>query len=217
MRDKLVEKIVQKRIDDLVNPNVTWDAGQLGRPSPASQSGDSSNAAMLLPKSAAPSIASAPYVPGERPETVIRKRIQGRWIAQSFTDCNNDELADLADQVEVIIEGSTMRWMVAKSDMRAPIFLADRNASESTELKGDGPLPIDFVFDPNGVHDTRRGIIACDGETLSICMNSHASTNKDFRPPLFVVGSSVTLLKCRRAEPDAAKAVGLNETDLSTP
>ena len=217
MRDKLVEKIVQKRVDDMMNPNVTWDAGQLSRPSLASQSEDSRNATMLLPKSAAPSIASVPYVPGERPATVIRKRIQGRWIAQTFTVHNSDGLADLAGPLEVIIEGSTMRWMVATWDMLGPVFLADGNASESTQLREDGPLPIDFVFDPNGAHQTRLGIIACDGETLSICLTSLDTTNKDFRPPLFVAGSSVTLIKCRRAEPDAAKAVGLNETDLSTP
>jgi len=50
-----------------MNPNVTWDAGQLSSPSLAIQSEDSSNAAMLLPKSAAPSVAIATYVSGERP------------------------------------------------------------------------------------------------------------------------------------------------------
>jgi len=217
MRDKLVEKIVQKRVDDLMNPNVTWDAGQLSRPSRASLSEGSSNAAMLLPKSPSPSVESAPYDSGKRPSTVIRKKIQGRWIAQTCTDGNSDGLADFAGPLEVIIEGSTMRWMVAKSDMLGPIFLADGNASESTQLREDGPLPIDFVFDPNGDHDTRLGIIACYGETLSICFTSLDSTNKDFRPPLFVAGSSVALLKCRRAESNHAKAKGLNETDLSTP
>jgi len=60
MRDKLVEKIVQKRVDDLVNPDLKWDAGQLSRPSLASQSKGSNISLIPLPKSAAPSIASVP-------------------------------------------------------------------------------------------------------------------------------------------------------------
>jgi len=84
MRDKLVEKIVQKRVDDLMNPNVTWDAGQLSRPSLASQSEDSSNAAMLLPKSAAPSIANVPYTPATHHDVwIVTDRVTNRgcdWI-----------------------------------------------------------------------------------------------------------------------------------------
>jgi len=114
-----------------MNPKVTWDAGQLSRPSPASQSKGSNISLLPLPKSPAPSIPSVRYDPGERPSTVIITRIRGRWIAQTCTDGNTDGLADLAGPLEVIIEVGTVRWMVAKSDILRPIFLADGNASKT--------------------------------------------------------------------------------------
>ena len=211
MRDKLADKVVERRVEDLLNPNLKWDARQMSEQLLIGPNQGLSNPAMLLPASPVPSNVSVPYVPGERPETVIRKRIQGRWIVQTHSDGNKDALPELAGQVEVEIEGNSMRYLVGKQEMTGPIFLADCKELESLRLREDGPFPIDFVYDPNGDPQTFRGIIACDGTTLSICMASdEGRANKDFRPSLFVPGTKVTLLKCHRAEPETANAVSVD-------
>ncbi|MFM2219961.1 MAG: hypothetical protein RL240_4279 [Planctomycetota bacterium] len=212
MRDKLADKVVQRRVEDLLNPGLKWDAGKVSEQLLVVPNQVSSNPATPLPPSALPSNLSAPYVPGERAETVIRKKIQGRWIVQTLSDGNKDALADLPEQMEVDIDGNSMRYLVGKQD-EGRLFLADCKEVLSPTLTENGPLPIDFIHDPNGDPQTIRGIIACDGTTLSICMASdEGRANKDFRPSLFVPGTKVTLLKCHRAEPETAKAVSVDKT-----
>ncbi len=218
MRDKLAEKIVQKRVDDLMNPDLKWDAGPLSGPTLAGPNKGSSISLVPLPLSLAPSVTSVPYVPGEQPETVIRKRIQGRWIAQVCTQGDSNELAQWNEPLEIHIEGNTMMYMVGKENLTGPILLSECRDTRLSQISENGPLPIDFVYDPNGDPQTYLGIIACNGETLSICMaTDNANDNKSFRPALFVAGSKVSMLQCRRAEPDPAKASGLNPSELSTP
>jgi hypothetical protein len=212
MRDKLADKVVQRRVEDLLNPGLKWDAGKVSEQLLVVPNQVSSNPATPLPPSALPSNLSAPYVPGERAETVIRKKIQGRWIVQTLSDGNKDALADLPEQMEVDIDGNSMRYLVGKQD-EGRLFLADCKEVLSPTLTENGPLPIDFIHDPNGDPQTIPGIIACDGTTLSICMASdEGRANKDFRPSLFVPGTKVTLLKCHRAEPETAKAVSVDKT-----
>lgn len=212
MRDKLADKVVQRRVEDLLNPNLKWDAGKVSEQLLVGPNQSSSNYAMSLPPSALPPNVSAPYVPGEPPATVIRKRIQGRWIV-THNDGNKDALPDSVSQEEVEIDGNSLIYLVSKQDTTGPIFLADCKEIVSPTLTEEGPLPIDFIYDPNGDPQTIRGIIACDGTTLSICMASDKGrVNKDFRPSLFVPGTKVTLIKCRRAEPETAKAVSVDQS-----
>jgi hypothetical protein len=213
MRDKLADKVVQQRVDDLLNPNLRWDAGKISEQLLADpKKGSSSPAKMLPPSPVPPDTTVHPYIPPERPATVIRKRIQGRWIVQTYADGNNDALAKMVGQLEVEIAGNSMRYLVGKQEISGPFFLADCKELESSIVSEDSPLPIDFVYDPNGDPQTIRGIMACDGATLSICMASgKANANKDFRPSLFVPGAKVTLLKCRRAELDTANAVSVGK------
>jgi hypothetical protein len=213
MRDKLADKVVERRVEDLLNPNLKWDAGRVSEQLLVGPNQVSSNPATPLPPSALQPNVSAPSVRGEPPASVIRKRIQGRWTVQTHSDGNKDALADSAGQVEVEIEGNSMRYLVGKHDATGPIFLIDCKEIESQTLTEVGPLPIDFICDPNGDPKTIRGIIACDGTTLSICMAiDEGRADKDFRPSLFVPGTKVTLIKCRRAEPETAKAVSVDKT-----
>ncbi len=213
MRDKLADKVVERRVEDLLDPNLKWDAGKVSEQLLAGPNQGSSNPAMPLPPSPFPSNVSVPSIPGERPSTVIKKRMQGRWIVQTHSEGNKDALADLAGQVEVEIEGNSMRYLVGKEDTTGPIFLADCKEIESPTLTEVGPLPIDFVYDPNGDPQTFRGIIACDGTTLSICM----AGDEDFRPSLFVPGTKVILIKCRRSEPKTADAVSVDKAIWKSP
>ena len=213
MRDKLADKVVQRRVEDLLNPNLKWDAGKVSEQLLVGPNQSSSNPARPLPPSAFPSNVSAPYVPREPPATVIRKKIQGRWIVQTFSVGDKDALPELAGQVEVVIEGNSMRYLVGKQEFTGPIFLANCKELESPTLAEDGPLPIDFIHDPNGDPQTSRGIIACDETRLSICMASdEGMANKEFRPSLFVPGTKAILIKCHRVEPETAKAVSVDQT-----
>jgi hypothetical protein len=212
MRDKLADKVVQRRVEDLLNPSLKWDAGKMSEQLLVGPKQVSSNPATPLPPSALPSNVSAPSVRGEPPASVIRKKIQGRWIVQTFSVGDKDALPELAGQVEVVIEGNSMRYLVGQQEFTGPIFLANCKELESPTLAEDGPLPIDFIHDPNGAHQTSSGIIACDETTLSICMASdEGRANKDFRPLLFVPGTKVILIECHRAEPEAANAVSVDE------
>jgi uncharacterized protein (TIGR03067 family) len=213
MRDKLADKVVERRVEDLLNPNLKWDAGKISEQLLVGPNQGSSNLAMPLPPSALQPNVSAPSVRGEPPATVIRKRIQGRWIVQTFSVDDKDALPEFAGQVEVVIEGNSMRYLVGKQEFSGPIFLANCKEPESPTLAEDGQLPIDFIHDPNGDPQTSRGIIACDGTTLSICMASdEGRANKDFRPSLFVPGTKVVFIKCRSAESENAKAVSVEQT-----
>jgi hypothetical protein len=102
MRDKLADKVVQRRVEDLLNPSLKWDAGKMSEQLLVGPKQVSSNPATPLPPSALPSNVSAPSVRGEPPATVIRKRIQGRWIVQTFSVGDKDALPEFAGQVEVV-------------------------------------------------------------------------------------------------------------------
>jgi hypothetical protein len=203
MRDKLADKVVKRRVEDLLNPNLKWGAGQFSGQPLASSSEGSDNSAMLLPKSPAQLHAIAPYYAGERPTTVIRRNFQGRWIVHQYFDGNENSMADLVGQLEVEIDGNTLRYKVGKEYLTGPILLADSNDPQASQIREDGTFPIDFIYEPNGDSETHRGIMAFDGATLSICLAKDCvRPNDDFRPSLFAPGPRVSLLKCRRAEND---------------
>ncbi len=220
LRDKLADKVVQRRVEDLLDPNLNWDAGKVIEQLLAGPNQGSSNSAMPLPPSPFPSNVSVPSIPEERPSTVIKKRMQGRWLLE-YVSSGNEESTVLksSEQSLVQIEGNIMKLREG-NERDFPILLVDCEDIDSSQVKVEGPLPIDLVFDPNSdsAH-THHGIIACDGETLSICMAGEPQTipTDDFRPKLLVAGSRVTLWKFRRAPADAAKADVSNETDSISP
>ena len=127
--------------------------------------------------------------------------MQGRWIVESLSEATKDGLSDMQGTLEIHIHGNVLKHMVGTESSSGPILLDDITDSRSVPANANEPLPIDFVYDPNGQAETHQGIIICDGETLSICMAIEtAKAGMDFRPRLFVPGSKVSLWKCRRAD-----------------
>lgn len=149
---------------------------------------------------APPLSSGVPYYSGDSPASSIRKRMQGRWIVESLSEATQDGLSEVQGTLEIHIRGNVLQFMAGTETSSGPVLLDNIQDSRAVPANANEPLPIDFVYDPNGQAETHQGIIACDGETLSICMAIEtAKAGLDFRPRLFVPGSKVTLWKCRRA------------------
>ncbi len=237
MRDKLADKVIVRRVEDLLNPDLKWDllaAKERLLDGPNSKSSNATatsaqstpnvssltpGASASLPPSIPPTPISVPYDPGRRPEAIIMERIQGKWIAESMLSAGKDSLSDYSGPFGVWITGNEMRFKVGEQDLNGPIpmLLTGPRGSYRSLESADQPLPMDFIMDPNGEQVAMHGIIACDGSTLSICFaDGDESKKNDFRPSSFVPGSKVIVIKCHRA-PGNTAANKSDEADLSTP
>ncbi|MBL8817851.1 MAG: hypothetical protein JNL58_17630 [Planctomyces sp.] len=235
MRDKLADKVVERRVEELLSPGLTWDPlkdreqtlsgssnsnSELQISSPQPSANPLSNGPVdqaSLPQIAPPTPRISPYRPGERPENVIKARMQGRWIADALIEGNKDSLSEYSVPMEVLINNNEMRFVVGEQDIHGPMLLANVKDDHSSLQSIDQPLPIDVIIDPNGEHSKFCGIIACDGATLSLCMAAdEGKEGGAFRPTWFIPGSKVVLLKCHRSPGTAAKTTP-QEIDLSTP
>ena len=229
MRDKLSDKVVERRVEDLLNPNFKWEASRANEPrlantsgvanelnKPTHDSGFSLSTRQSDPEHTGDYREQTPshqtqYHFGD-PATLIKEKMQGRWILKTI-----DAGTPFSWPLEVKIEGNVIH-MLDKQGSWGPNLFADCEDGSSPSKSADDPLPVDLVIDPNGDPRTYRGIVTCDGQTLFLCTaRETAKQNADFRPRLFVPGSKVTLIECRRAPTDAAKAAASNEVDLSTP
>ncbi len=236
MRDKLADKVIERRIEDLLNPNLKWDLLAAKDRTLDGHNSESSNgsattaqsapetptltpeSSAYLPPSIAPTPISARYDPGKRPETIIMERIQGEWIAESMISAGKDSLSDYSEPFEVLITGNEMRFKVGDQDLSGPnpMLLAGPKGSFRSIVSADQPMPIDIVMDPNGENREMRSIIACDGTTLSICFADEDESKSGFRPSSFIPGSKVVVIKCYRLTP-TVPANKPGAANLSTP
>ncbi len=223
MRDKLADKVIEQRIEDLLNPNLKWDLLAAKDRTLDGHNSESSNgsattaqsapetpaltpeSSAYLPPSIAPTPISFPYDPGKRPETIIMERIQGEWIAESMISAGKDSLSDYSEPFEVLITGNEMRFKVGDQDLSGPnpMLLVGPKGSFRSIVSADQPMPLDIVMDPNGENREMRSIIACDGTTLSICFAEEDESKSGFRPSSFIPGSKVVVIKCYRLTPTA--------------
>jgi hypothetical protein len=72
MRDKLSDRVVERRVEDLLNPSLKWDAGKMSEQLLVGPNQVSSNPATPLPPTALQPNVTAPSVRGEPPASVIR-------------------------------------------------------------------------------------------------------------------------------------------------
>ncbi|TWU56737.1 Serine/threonine-protein kinase PknB [Rubripirellula tenax] len=144
--------------------------------------------------------------PGEQNVSDTLSQAQGRWIVETLNEAGEECLVNSPEELICEIEGNILRYKVGTKDLPGPILLVDIKDSDPSPTEANGPMPVDFVYFPNGDSETNHGIIACDDDTLSICMATEpAKSKEDFRPTLFVAGSKVTMWKCRRAPLDTEK------------
>ncbi len=234
MRDKLADKVIERRVEDLLNPILKWDLlaakkRTLDGPNsesalaiaPAAQAAPNISrvtpeGSAYLPPSIAPTPISSPYDPGKRPETIMMERIQGHWIAESMISAGKDSLSDYSEPFEVLITGNEMRFKVGDQDLRGVMLLTWRKGSNHSLVSADQPMPIDIVMDPNGENREMLSIIACNGTTLSICVADEDESKSGFRPSSFIPGSKVVVIKCYRLTPTVA-ANKPGAANLSTP
>ncbi len=144
--------------------------------------------------------------------------LQGRWIIESWSKESEDQLSIAENQFELRIEGYAIHVFDDVGNQYASMMLDERNI-EPAAYKGIA-CPVNYVIDPNGDRIVCPGILELDGERLRICYSRDSiegAGSEKFRPSLFIPGSKVTLIECRRAPADTANASALNDIDLSTP
>ncbi len=186
MRDKLSDKIIERRVEDLLNPSLKWEAPV-----------NAYNRSKTISKSSS-----------ENSVQAIKQRVQGSWIVESLAAEAKDGLVDQKSPLVLNISGDTLsipEFANHSWDMQW------QGLSESN--RNDQPVyEVDFMVDPNGDRITAPGILSYDGELLRICFctsNFDSLVNDAFRPDRFMPGSKVYLFKCRRAPPAAPKLQSL--------
>lgn len=193
MRDKLADKIIDRRVTDLLNPDLKWDTSSVSvNAKTKSNSND----------------VSAPTVES------VRQKAQGKWIVESWQSEAKDDIT--LQGLELRIEGDILTFSTNTIDMQWQ-GLCQRKSSEGTVYN------VNFVWDPNGDHQALPGIVSCDGESLKVCYGIPRSKNDvtEWRPERFIPGSRVVLMQCRRPhapictapEPLAGRSTQSSELD----
>ncbi|MFO1064977.1 MAG: hypothetical protein U0892_14025 [Pirellulales bacterium] len=177
MRDKLAERIVEKRVTDLLNTDLKWDVA------PALAAGTVAHDSTVKLDSTTDST--------KQLESMKRK-VQGRWIIENMQSKDSDETFR---GVELIVKDELMTFVSSTIDMQWR-GLAKRQLGNGTTYE------VDFVYEPHGDQLVAPGIISCDGDTLTICYSLAAFSgdiNREWRPDRFMPGSKALLIECRRA------------------
>ncbi|WP_442511310.1 protein kinase domain-containing protein [Novipirellula sp. SH528] len=125
----------------------------------------------------------------------VKAGIQGRWLSETFFDGFEQPLKE-RDSVEIEVDDAMVKIRVDSPIGKYPMrihWLRPANSDPPEQSH-----PIDLTVEENGpmvdYPDRWKGIIQCDGDTLTLCFA------KKSRPKRFHQGADVCFIKCRRKE-----------------
>ncbi|MGB7326783.1 MAG: secretin N-terminal domain-containing protein, partial [Rubripirellula sp.] len=174
MREKISQRIIDRRVAELLDPNLKWDL--------ASGIGETPHG---FQRSSAESASN------------VRDQVQGKWIVESMMEGGHDALSKLPVPLALEISGEIMTLGIGKNKKVVELDWEGRFKWVDEENE---PYLVDFVFDPNGKAKTLRGILECDGDRLRLCYAIEAEEDSQYRPHRFLTGENVILIECRRME-----------------
>ena len=187
MRDRMADEIVDRRVEDLLNPQLKWDGdGATGQPT--TQLDLPNGTTLLRPAS------------GDSKAAILAK-LQGTW---------NVEL-DAADiefpgtRAEFTIERNLLKlWEIipAQPGLTTETIRAEAGAMLLTLGAAGPPQQIDLVIGPNDGNQRRetQGIIEITGDTVKLCYDPQLAKGKIKRPVAFADGTHATLWTLSRSQ-----------------
>ena len=228
MRDKLAEKVIERRIEELLNPNLKWDTTNTSEQMPAN-GGIVKNESKVAPlqsdskpqpsgrnnRSSLPStvlpVNNGPIIQG------IRQEVQGNWIVESISTASENGLTNVETPLILNITGDSLTYPTLNDQS---LYLRWRGHSKKSD-DGQSFDAVDLVVDRNGEDEAWcAGIISCDKDRLRICFTKgyyDKMSTEGIRPSGFLSGPNFSLIECRREPKAASKTNESNEVDLSTP
>ncbi len=204
MRDRMADQIVDRRVEDLLNPQLKWEGGTApGQP---------------LTQSVSPNSPAIPLPAAADPKSEVLAKLQGTWDL----DLSDQDGGFPGARAEVTIEGNLLKlWEIVPPQ---PGLTTETLRTEAgTMLLEPGavgpPQQIDVVIGPNDGEKRRatQGIIEITGDTVMLCYDSQEPKGKIQRPIAFAQGKHSDLLVLKRRNLTAIVSELEGDWHLGTP
>ncbi len=210
-RDRIADKIVERRIEELLDPNLQWDSTRLGASGRSSTNGPMTSTQPQLKTEGSTAFDSSGTsdklrlkISDDENAAAWRQKLQGVWTIEEWASGLGEDPAEewIAKSGEVRIDGSLITIPFTQGDVRVDISML-------LELQPPGnPQGVNITIDPNGQSTKALGIIDCDGDRLRLCVGQWVGKeevlSESSRPKVFAAGSDVSFLECRKTPQDVA-------------
>lgn len=201
MRDKLADKVVERRVEDLLNPDLQWDEFQT--------SGPSTGSGITFNNATEKTVSSA---------TEMQVQLQGTWRVTQLID--DFEGASPLDQLLLKLYEPRFHQVVISRGYLIIQLIEQGKVLESATWKlvwpnANQPQEVDIVFEPGRGTDTIPGRISLDGETFQIVFGEQDFGGNTKRPAQVAPGDHLGYIKLVRTNTQSSTAPLLLDTNTS--
>ena len=177
MREKISQQIIDRRVAELLDPNLKWDAVETSR--------QATQPKIASDRTSEKRISSAKE---------MQQRLQGTWdVKVSVTDNSDDGIGQQTYQAvirgEILLLQSVENGRVLHA---SSIKLVWNNA--------DQPNEVDAIYDPNDSEEdeTLLGRISCDGDRFQLAIRLELLDGENVRPGEICPGYGIWYIDCAR-------------------
>lgn len=179
LRERISDQIIQRRVDDLLNPQLEWEGKTPAGP-PLSKAAE-----------AKPRDLGQETELGHDPKSMILAKLQGIWNVEVQSEDVPKEKPPFKFIAEIRDHVMTCSVDPPQPDNDTPPVFLIKLGEPGT------PQPVDLVMNPNGGKDREelQGIIEVGSDLVRICFNTVDSAK---RPEVIVPGTDVCIYVLRR-------------------
>ena len=196
MRERIADQIVDRRVEDLLNPQLEWEGSP--QSTGVEQSSPVERFSTASPRSSNPSPPIEPVAEVsddtqlDEPQKSLLAKLQGFWDFQELS-VEHPEPRHFPNGPQMIYEIVGNRMASPPSHAYLPEWYL-RFGTPGT------PQPVDLTTDPDGgwpPQSTLIGIIEVTDDLVRICMNNSGGEDTE-RPTEFAVTKDTDILELRR-------------------